>query len=400
MTQRAPPSRCTASSLRSCRAAAARRARRQRELFPPLRCADSSHGLQVADAARRGPARRRYRGTRAPLARAAARLAEHVHRRGVVHCDVKSDNAMATPVAAAATRAPSRARAQARRLWARGTARSSARAPRLVRRACCPATPVWASPEALRLQRASRADPILARDHDLWSFALVALLFVGREPDGEERASRPARACAGCGRPSTSARCTRATCGSGRARRCASGRAKNTSHKIAAKFEEQGVDGKLLRYAGDAHSEGRKVALVAITLGSEMDRTVRRWPRPIPRTSSRCSAKDGRIVESASDRRARTARARRAPPPSWRAGTTGRTTARHPRTAARASRALSAATTIALDDDEQADYHRDRGRAPRAALAARRRPSLSRRRAPNLRKRPLRYDDSRELHLH
>ena len=150
-------------------------------------------------------------------------------------------------------------------------------------------TPVWASPEALRLQRASRADPILARDHDLWSFALVAFeLFVGDASlTAKERAKPTGQGLRGL-RPSEHL----GSLYEGDVRQWSSAAVREWAgekpklDKIAKSFEEQGVDGAaLLRYADDRpklKADFKVTHGVAIKLGNEMDRAVRRWPRPIP----------------------------------------------------------------------------------------------------------------------
>ena len=121
----------------------------------------------------------------------------------------------------------------------------------------------------------------------------------------------------------------------------------------------------LLRYAGDRPKlkADFKVTTGRITLGMEMDRTVPlaaadpRGPRRAAPQVRRGRAA-GAVRKRDADRRRveRLALAAHAAIPDDGAAPAA--------DGARASRALSAATTIALDDDEQADFHRDLGYAP------------------------------------
>ena len=211
---------------------------------------------------------------------------EHVHRRGVVHCDVKSDNAMVYSVAAAAGGA--RHAEHALKLVDFGLKIGEVVGEGAARRRAAPPARRVGEPRALRLQRASRADPILARDHDR-SCACRLRVFVGgasltaherKKPGGAPRGLRPTENLGsvyeGDVRQWSSA-AVREWVGE-----------KPKLDKIAKSFEEQGVDGAaLLRYADDRpklKADFKVTYGVAVTLGSEMDRTVRRWPRPIPRT--------------------------------------------------------------------------------------------------------------------
>ena len=351
------------------------------ELFPPLPSADYMSTLQVATprAARPSPDEAVATRERLSLALQLARALEHVHRRGVVHCDVKSDNAMVYPVAAAAGGA--RHAEHALKLVDFGLAKigevvgEGAAASSRARFGGC--TPVWASPEALRLQRASRADPILARDHDLWSFALVAFeLFVGDASlTAKERAKPTGQGLRGL-RPSEHL----GSLYEGDVRQWSSAAVREWAgekpklDKIAKSFEEHGVDGAaLLRYAGDRpklKADFKVTHGVAITLGMEMDRTVRRWPRPIPEDLvallRKCVAVEpSERFESATPIVAELERLALAA----HAAILDDGAAPAADGSACLPRALSAATTIALDDDEQADFHRDLGYALRAQLS-------------------------------
>ena len=254
---------------------------------------------------------------------------------------------------------------------------------------------MWASPEALRLQRASRADPILARDHDLWSFALVAFeLFVGDASlTAKERAKPTGQGLRGL-RPSEHL----GSLYEGDVRQWSSAAVREWAgekpklDKIAKSFEEHGVDGAaLLRYADDRpklKADFKVTHGVAITLGMEMDRTVRRWPRPIPEDLvallRKCVAVEpSERFESATPIVAElerlalaahaTIKAHQARAAS--ASDDGVVAAAEGGGAARAPPPLSVATMIALPP-EQADFHRDLGYALRTQLS--------------------RYDDSRE----